>query len=111
MSENIQRSRGRPQNYKFDRGGMPAEMGPYIGIVVNNVDTTRQGRLQVWIAQFGATQADGNPDLSDPTTWRTVSYCPPFYGSTKQSGSTGFGTYPGNRNSYGMWFTPPDLGT
>lgn len=111
MAENIQRSRGRPQNYKFDRGGMPAEMGPFIGIVVNNVDTTRQGRLQVWIAQFGASNRDGSPNLTDPTTWRTVSYCPPFYGATKQSGSAGAGTYPGNRNSYGMWFTPPDVGT
>jgi hypothetical protein len=112
MSENIQRSRGRPQNYKFDRGGMPAEMGPYIGIVVNNVDTTRQGRLQVWIAQFGSTDKNGTPNLDDPTTWRTVSYCPPFYGATPQLGTNAqFGTYPGNRNSYGMWFTPPDLGT
>lgn len=112
MSENIQRSRGRPQNYKFDRGGMPAEMGPYIGTVVNNVDTTRQGRLQVWIAQFGSTEKDGKPNLDDPTTWRTVSYCPPFYGATPQLGTSAqFGTYPGNRNSYGMWFTPPDLGT
>jgi hypothetical protein len=111
MAENIGRSTGRPQEYKFDRGGMPAEMGPYIGVVVNNVDNTRQGRLQVWIEQFGATEADGSPNLTDPTVWRTVRYCPPFYGSTPQSGNSGVGTYPGNRNSYGMWFTPPDLGT
>lgn len=111
MAENIQRSTGRPQEYKFDRGGVPAEMGPYIGIVVNNVDNTRQGRLQVWIEQFGATDTDGSPNLTDPTTWRTVRYCSPFYGSTKQSGVTGVGKYPGNKNSYGMWFTPPDLGT
>jgi len=111
MAEDLQRSRGRPQNYKFDRGGMPAEMGPYIGIVVNNIDTTRQGRLQVWISQFGSTEADGLPNYRDTTTWRTVRYCPPFYGATPQTGNSGFGTYPGNRNSYGMWFTPPDLGT
>ena len=111
MAENLQRSTGRPQEYRFDRGGMPSEMGPYIGIVVNNVDNTRQGRLQVWIEQFGATQKDGRPNLSDPTVWRTVRYCPPFYGATVQSGNSGAGTYPGNRNSYGMWFTPPDLGT
>jgi hypothetical protein len=111
MAENIQRSRGRPQNYKFDRGGMPAEMGPYIGIVVNNVDNTRSGRLQVYIEEFGATNKDGTPNLKDPTLWRTVSYCPPFYGATPQSGTSAqFGTYPGNRNSYGMWFTPPDIG-
>lgn len=111
MAENIQRSTGRPQEYKFDRGGTPAEMGPYIGIVVNNIDNTRQGRLQVWIEQFGSVNIDGTPKLDDPATWRTVRYCSPFYGATKQSGATGVGTYPGNRNSYGMWFTPPELGT
>jgi hypothetical protein len=111
MAENIQRNRGRPQNYKFDRGGTPAEMGPYIGIVVNNIDNTRSGRLQVYIEEFGSVKEDGLPTLDDPTLWRTVSYCPPFYGSTAQSGTNvGYGTYPGNRNSYGMWFTPPDLG-
>ena len=111
MSENIQRSRGRPENYKFDRGGMPAEMGPFIGTVVNNVDTTRSGRLQVYIDQFGATNKDGTPNLGDPSLWRTVSYCPPFYGATAPLGtSAGVGTYPGNSNSYGMWFTPPDIG-
>jgi hypothetical protein len=111
MSENTQRSRGRPENYKFDRGGMPAEMGPFIGTVVNNVDTTRSGRLQVYIDQFGATNKDGTPNLGDPSLWRTVSYCPPFYGATAPLGtSAGVGTYPGNSNSYGMWFTPPDIG-
>ena len=111
MAENTQRSRGRAQGYKFDRGGQPTEMGPYIGVVVNNVDNTRSGRLQVYIDEFGATNKNGQPNLTDETLWRTVSYCPPFYGSTVQSGtSTGAGTYPGNSNSYGMWFTPPDIG-
>jgi hypothetical protein len=111
MAENIQRSTGRSQEYTFDRGGMPAEMGPYVGVVVNNIDNTRSGRLQVWIEQFGATNTDGTPNLTDPTTWRTVRYISPFYGATQQSGNNGVGAYPGNRNSYGMWFTPPELGT
>jgi hypothetical protein len=65
----------------------------------------------VYIEQFGATTKDGKPNLTDDNLWRTVSYCPPFYGATPQSGtSAGAGTYPGNRNSYGMWFTPPDIG-
>lgn len=111
MAENIQRSRGRASGYKFDRGSQPTEMGPYIGIVVNNIDNTRSGRLQVYIAEFGATNKNGEPNLADETLWRTVSYCPPFYGSTVQTGtSAGVGTYPGNSNSYGMWFTPPDIG-
>ena len=104
--ENLPRSTGRASNFKFDRGGMPTENGPYIGVVKNNIDPTRQGRLQVYIEQF----ASGTPD--NPNSWRTVSYCPPFYGVTPQSGtSTGVGGYtPGNQQSYGMWFTPPDIG-
>ena len=104
MGDNIQRSRGRGQGYKFDRGGTPAEFGPFIGAVKNNVDAIRSGRLQVYIEQFGGD----NPD--DASLWRTVSYCPPFYGTVSQSGTnTGTGTYVGNPQSYGMWFTPPDI--
>jgi hypothetical protein len=50
MPENIQRSSGRPANYKFDKGGNdPTEFGPFSGEVMNNIDPTRQGRLQVYI--------------------------------------------------------------
>ena len=103
--ENTLRSRGKPQNYKFDRGGTPAEMGPYVGEVMNNVDSIRSGRLQVYIEQFAGT------DKENQNLWRTVSYCPPFYGATPRGGTAGDGTYlQGNPQSYGMWFTPPDLG-
>jgi hypothetical protein len=105
MSENTQRSRGRPGNYKLDRGGVPSEGGPFLGTVMNNIDPTRSGRLQVFIDNFN----DGN--MNDTTKWTTVDYLPSFYGATPKSGtSSGAGTYPGNRNSYGMWFTPPDVG-
>lgn len=107
MSNNIQRSQGRGASYKFDRGGVPTEFGPYIGVVKNNVDPTRAGRLQVYIEQFGGK----NP--ADKSLWRTVNYIPPFYGLTpKNNASTtaGAGSYKGNQQSYGMWFTPPDLG-
>jgi phage baseplate assembly protein gpV len=106
MSENIQRNRGRSKNYKFDRGGNPTEFGPFIGEVKNNVDNIRSGRLQVYIEQFGGE----NPD--DESLWRTVNYIPPFYGAVLQTGTdTGAGTFVGNPQSYGMWFTPPDIGT
>ena len=106
MPDNIQRSRGRGQGYKFDRGGNPTEFGPFIGEVMNNVDPTRGGRLQVFIEQFAGDNRD------DQSLWRTVSYIPPFYGAVVQSGTnTGTGTYVGNPQSYGMWFTPPDIGT
>lgn len=106
MAEEIERSRGRPSNYKQDRGGVPAEYGPYLGRVMNNIDPARSGRLQVYIAAFG----DGNDQ--DASKWTTVSYLPPYYGATPQgnTSATNTGAYPGNPTTYGMWFTPPDLG-
>lgn len=106
MAEEIQRSRGTPSNYKQDRGGVPAQSGPVIGVVKNNIDPTRSGRLQVYIKQFA------NGAENDDNKWITVNYLPPFYGATPpgNSAKTGTGKYPGNQNSYGMWFTPPDIG-
>lgn len=106
MSEEIIRSTGRPTNFKMDRGGVPAEFGPFLGVVKNNVDPTRAGRLQVYIETF----AGGDPD--DPTKWTTVRYLPGFYGYTPpvRQPNTGVGAYLQNQNSYGMWFTPPDIG-
>jgi len=104
---NIQRSKGRGTNYKFDRGGMPTEFGPFIGIVKNNVDSARSGRLEVYIEQFAGK------DPNNKNLWRTVMYVPPFYGVTPRNNATssaGAGSYKGNQQSYGMWFTPPDIG-
>ena len=110
MAESVQRSRGRPSNYKMDRGGVPAEFGPFAGIVMSTVDPTRAGRLRVYIDAFAA----GNEqNMQDESTWTTVNYLPSFYGSTPLQGTadtTDIGAYPGNQNSYGMWFTPPDVG-
>ena len=106
MSEEIQRSRGRPQNYKLDRGGVPSEFGPFVGIVMNNVDPTRAGRLQVYIETFSGG------DMNDRTKWTTVRYLPGFYGYTPagNNAENNVGEYTQNQNAYGMWFTPPDIG-
>lgn len=104
--DNVQRSKGRSNAYKLDRGGAPAESGPFIGEVRNNVDPTRSGRLQVYIEDFAG------PDKDNPDLWRDVSYISPYYGYTQQSGTTqGTGSYVGNSQSYGFWGTPPDIGT
>ena len=104
--ENYTRSTGTPKNFDQDRGGLPGSGGPYIGIVKNNTDPTRMGRLQVYIETFGGA------DENDQTLWKTVSYCTPFYGATPKGGSAGTGTFlDGNQQSYGMWFTPPDMGS
>ena len=81
---------------------------PYIGIVKNNLDPTRSGRLQVWIPDLG-----GNPDES--SNWRTVSYASPFMGTTdiaskyadKPNIDNKFRNVP---HTYGMWMVPPDVG-
>lgn len=106
MAQETERTRGRPSNYKLDRGGVPAESGPFIGQVMNNIDPARTGRLQVYIEAFGAG------DINNPNKWTRVRYLPPFYGATPAGNTpgTGSGEYPGNQNSYGMWFTPPDIG-
>lgn len=105
MAENIQRNRGRGSAYKYDKGGVPSEFGPFIGIVKSAIDSTRAGRLRVYIESFGGE------DPEDEANWRTVQYLPPFYGATEHVGGQGTGEFVGNRHTYGMWFTPPDVGT
>ena len=106
MADNVFTNTGRPKGYKLDRGGVPAEPGPFIGEVMNNVDSIRGGRLQVYIQAFGAG------DKMNKNKWRTVKYLPPFYGTTQKAngGVAGSGSWTGNPHSYGMWFTPPDIG-
>jgi len=107
MALNVQRSTGRSSTYKFDRGGTPADFGPFIGEIMNNIDPTRSGRVQVYIEQFSGG------DKHNKSLWRTVSYCPPMAGaSPKTSTSAGVGTYgsTNNQQSYGMSFSPPDIG-
>ena len=106
MAENIQRNRGRGTAYKHDKGGVPSEFGPFIGIIKSSVDATRAGRLRVYIESFGGE----NPE--DESNWRTVNYLPHFYGATEHAGGNdGTGNFLGNRHTYGMWMTPPDVGT
>jgi len=81
---------------------------PYVGVIKNNLDPTRCGRLQVWIPDLGGKE-------EDPKNWRTVSYASPFMGTTDISRGAAkapntdnkFGNTP---NTYGMWMVPPDIG-
>lgn len=101
MAEQTQSTSQTPSNYKD-----PLPPGAYIGVVKNNVDSTRSGRLQVYIQHRGAS------DPNNKSTWQTVVYCPPFYGTTPAGNQAGTGAFTqGNPQSYGMWFTPPDIGT
>jgi hypothetical protein len=106
MADNIERSVGRSKRYKLDAGGAPSETGPFVGIVKNNTDTTRTGKLMVY------NEFLSGPDENDSKSWTPVSYVSPFYGSTEPSAPDSTeGGFAQNRHSYGMWFTPPDVGT
>lgn len=76
---------------------------PYIGIVKNNLDPTRAGRLQVWIPDFGG-------DQDDSTNWRTVGYGSPFMGTTTTEVQSPLNNFKSVPHTYGMWMVPPDIG-
>ena len=106
MAQNNYKPRGRAKASKPDAGGGVIRSEPVFGVVKDNVDSTRSGRLQVYIADFGA------PNPNDSGSWTTVSYMSPFYGVTSPTGpQTGYGTYVQNPHSYGIWNSPPDIGT
>ena len=106
MSEDIIKPRGASASFKDDRGGAVLLTSPVLGIVKNNIDPTRSGKIQVYLKRLGSTDQD------NPSNWATVSYLSPFFGSTSNTASPdAHGDYVGNPNSYGFWATPPDLDT
>ena len=91
-----------------DAAGTRVDPYPYIGIIKNNLDPTRSGRVQVYIPDLGGPE-------DDPKNWRTVSYSSPFAGYT--STTTSSTDRPSQENkfgsvhhTYGMWMVPPDIG-
>ena len=81
------------------------DSGPYVGIVKDNVDTTRMGRLKVVIPALAGTSKVSEGELI------SVEYAPPFYGAKSVQGvnPTTPGSYQDAQHSYGMWMVPPDI--
>ena len=86
-----------------ESAGMRFDSGPYVGVVKNNVDPTRSGRLQVWIPDLGG-------DENNVQNWRTLSYASPYFGATFQPETNGTNSFEQVQQTYGMWFVPPDIG-
>jgi uncharacterized protein YaiE (UPF0345 family) len=87
-----------------EAGASRVDPYPYIGIVKNNLDPTRSGRLQIYIPDLGG-------DEQDQTSWRTVSYSSPFMGyTTNENIADTADTFESVSHSYGMWMVPPDIG-
>lgn len=106
MAEDIFKPAGATKARKPDAGGGVIRNVPVFGIVKNNVDPIRAGRIQVYISDLSGDDPD-NPD-----NWATVSYMPPYYGFVQPTAAdTGEGDFVANPASYGMWYSPPDLET
>lgn len=97
---------GAPSMYKDNRDGGVLIPHPVIGIVKDNIDPSRNGRIRVYLTDYGG--ADPNDDKS----WVTVSYMSPWFGATQSSAAPADdGAFLTNSQSYGLWATAPDIGT
>lgn len=98
--------KGKQAAAKPDAGGAVLKTLPVFGVVKDNIDPIRSGRLRVYISDMGGR------DPNDSNSWITVSYMTPFYGHTEgDTPRTGYGTYLQSPAAYGMWYSPPDIGT
>ena len=87
-----------------DAVGTRVDPYPYIGIIKNNVDPLRTGRLSVWIPDFGGNE-------TDEKNWRTVNYASPYMGTTNIPVDSGTANnWKETPHTYGMWMIPPDIG-
>ena len=78
--------------------------GPFLAMVVSNIDPTYMGTLEVELLRpVGASGGEGQ--------LHQVSYMSPFYGSTSNEYlGTDPDDYNNTQKSYGMWMMPPDVG-
>lgn len=82
---------------------MQLKHGVYQGVVRNNKDSQKMGRLEVFVPEFGG-------DPNNANDWTPVSYCSPFAGATNPE-ELGNDKTQGDQsqNSYGFWMIPPDI--
>lgn len=90
-------------------GGASTKQYPIIGVVKDNIDPTRSGRIRVALQ-------DGKGPVSpnDAGGWVTVQHLTTFFGVVRANAgkdSENFGSYIDNSSSYGQWQAPPDIGT
>jgi predicted chitinase len=86
--------------------GKLSSPGPYLAEIVNHLDPTYMGGLEVAMIQG----MPNTPSLKGETF--VVQYLSPFYGVTsKRFEGTNSGDFNDVQKSYGMWMVPPDVGT
>lgn len=100
----MKKSISSPEQYKKAPVGRITQYNnTYIGIIKDNRDEHRMGRLKVWIPEFGG-------DPSDSASWILVRYASPFAGASpfRFTGNDNT-TYEDAQSAYGMWMVPPDI--
>lgn len=106
MAIDTTKSKAGTQSSDPESGGVALYKYPMLGVVKNNVDTAYQGRIEVFLLDGSAK----NPD--DTNNWTTLQFLSPFFGSTPGSApKDDFGEYITVPSAYGMWYSPPDIGT
>lgn len=104
-SEQIRTTGINPAAKADGKTGYNIDPGPYEAIVMQHVDGTRMGQLQVYIPDWGGQQ-------TDPENQIVVSYASPFYGKTYGTDMqrTSMSSSVTTGQSYGFWCVPPDIG-
>ena len=90
----------------FQAAGRSSSLfGVFLGFIKEATDVQRNGRLRVWIPEFGSA-----PENEDG--WTIVNYCSPFAGATNVNSisATDTQSFDQTQTSYGMWMVPPDVG-
>jgi len=106
MAIDVRKPTGQLKRSSPTAGGANPRLTPVLGIVKDNVDPTRSGRIFVYLTD------NSGLDPENKDNWRPVRFLSPFFGFTRpDAGDTDLGTYKTNPSSYGMWMSPPDIGT
>ena len=103
MSQDIFKPRGKTKASQPGAGVAAVYPVPVIGTVMNNVDPSYTGMLQVYLSE------NMDKGAFDSDNWIWVKRLAGFAGQTEGIGpSDSFGEYVGNPSSYGQWNAPPD---
>lgn len=99
--------RGTSKLNRPTRDGGGSKNYPIIGVVKNNIDANRSGKI--WVA---LQDGKGPTNPNSRSGWTQVQYLPSFFGVVQANGGADdLGSYTNNSSSYGHWQAPPDIGT
>jgi hypothetical protein len=106
MSQDVFKPKGKLKKYEAGAGKAQTQDVPLIATVMNNIDPTNSGRIEVYPSE--SLDKAGY----DKSTWIPVRRLSTFFGSVKPTGGDDeLGSYVSNPSSYGQWNSPPDIGT